>query len=108
MKLNIYYYFVDKLTIATTKVGGKNFRATAKCAPGDKYDPNVGAEIAAARLKYKVMCAMVKESHDNLVKANKALEKVAKYAKNKADKYAKKSVACAKAFNEMVLVEQKY
>lgn len=40
--------------IAITQYGGRNIRAVAKCAPGDAFNPDLGAQLAMARCAQKV------------------------------------------------------
>lgn len=40
--------------VAITTYGGKRVRATAKCAPGDTFNADLGAQLAMARCAQKV------------------------------------------------------
>ena len=45
---------VGNMFIAITSYGGKRVRAVAKCAPGDTFDADLGAQLAMARFAQKV------------------------------------------------------
>ena len=69
--------------IAITTYGGRRVRAVAKCAPGDTFNENIGAQLAMARCAQKVekirlrnLRGHMKTWSDVVTMANKELEEV--------------------------------
>ena len=69
--------------IAITTYGGRRVRAVAKCAPGDTFNENIGAQLAMARCAQKVekirlrnLRGHMKTWSDVVAMANKELEEV--------------------------------
>lgn len=47
-------YQAGNMFIAITQYGGRRVRAVAKCAPGDTFNADLGAQMAMARCAQKV------------------------------------------------------
>ena len=69
--------------IAITTYGGRRVRAVAKCAPGDTFNEDIGAQLAMARCAQKVekirlrnLRGHMKTWSDIVTRANKELEEV--------------------------------
>lgn len=57
MKVNRYDYYTDgeqHKIIAVSSFAGKKVRGVAKCSPEDKYDPNIGMNLATLRCAVKI------------------------------------------------------
>ena len=53
--LDKYRFYVTKdRVIAVSSYAGRPVRGVAKCASGDKFDVNIGKELAAARCNQKI------------------------------------------------------
>ena len=76
-------YQAGNMFIAITTYGGRRVRAVAKCAPGDTFNENIGAQLAMARCAQKVekirlrnLRGHMKTWSDVVIMANKELEEV--------------------------------
>ena len=49
------YVHLGHKTIAIAKYGGKTIKATSKLDPRDKFDKEIGEQIAGARLRLKIL-----------------------------------------------------
>ena len=54
--LEKYRFYTDgtNKVIAVSTYAGKFVRGSAKCAPGDKFNPEIGQQLAAARCNEKI------------------------------------------------------
>lgn len=87
-----FYYNEDKRSIVCTTVyKGQTIRATAKCAPEDVFDLEVGKKIAYLRCKQKFARkkliharAVCRESFNTYEKSKRNLDKAAEFVSDSA------------------------
>jgi hypothetical protein len=73
----MYKYYTDGETkiIAVSTYAGKTVRGIAKCAPGDRYDPEKGRELAEARCAEKIAQKRLQRAHRKVAEAQAAYRK---------------------------------
>lgn len=71
-----YQYYTDSNNTVhcISHYAGKPVRATAKCAPEDKFDFEIGKALAKCRVDIKVAERRLKRAHDKYAEVTKMLE----------------------------------
>jgi hypothetical protein len=105
----MYQYYVDEKNnevIAVTRYAGRNVRGTAKCAPEDEFNLEVGKDIAEKRCelkKAKIKCQNASEKYlialENFEKAKKRFFDMRQYYMDAVDQYDEAYDILEKALN---------
>ena len=93
----MYQYYVDEKNnevIAVTRYAGRNVRGTAKCAPEDEFNIELGKKLATARCeakkaKIKIQNASAKYmiAAEEFEKAKRQLYKMRQYFMDAVDQF---------------------
>ena len=107
-ELDGYTFFIlaqQNLVVCTKKFAGKSHRAVAKCSPEDKFDIELGMEIAKARCQVKVLKQKAKFAKQNATASREAANKAfihADYAfakAQRAEEMYQEAIAAAAKYN---------
>lgn len=107
--LSKYHFYTtkDNETIAVSTYAGKTVRGKAKVDPRDKFDPEFGKQLAAARCNEKIARKRKNRAKSKLAQAraeyNKALMNLHKYEKYEFEA----NKACEMATYKVVELESK-
>lgn len=78
----MYKYYVDeknRMVIAVCRYAGRNVRGTAKCAPEDAFDIELGKKIATARCEEKKAKIKIQNASAKYLEASLAAEKAKRH-----------------------------
>lgn len=82
MKVNRYDYYTDgeqHKIIAVSSFAGKKVRGVAKCSPEDKYDPNIGMDLATLRCNVKIASKRLARAEQKKYEAYEAFADAAQH-----------------------------
>lgn len=82
MKVNRYNYYTDgeqHKIIAVSSFAGKKVRGVAKCSPEDRYDPNIGMDLATLRCNLKIASKRLARAEQKKYEAYEAFATAAQH-----------------------------